>query len=186
MERRSDLGFTLVELLTAIAVAAILFGVAVPSFTQLMERQRSWTVLNDLRTGLHQAREHAAREGRHITVCRSADARVCGSGEFWNEGWIVFEDPDGARACTVQDNGRCDHGGRVLASSPGSRTGIYLLGNHFIRDSVRYFPEGFAKASNGTFTVCDGSGTALRAMVVAWSGRVRPAEPDDGQCPGGS
>ena len=180
MERHSSRGgFTLAELLIAIAVAAILFGVALPSFNDLMERQRSWTALNDLRTSLHQARGYAARNGVHVTVCRSGDQVACLAGNRWSDGWIVFEDPSNLRDCSVTSSGVCDHGGRVLSVSPGSGSGVYITANHFVRNTVRFYPEGFARASNGTFTACSADGEVLRGMVLAFSGRARVAEAGD-------
>ena len=179
MERRSHSGFTLVELLIAIVVAAILFAVAIPSFKELLERQRSWSSLNELRTGLHQAREYAARHAVRITVCRSADGDTCLAGDRWSDGWIVFEDPSNLRDCSVTSSGVCDHGGRVLSVSPGTGNGIYITANHFVRNTVRFYPEGFARASNGTFTACSADGEVLRGMVLAFSGRARVAEAGD-------
>lgn len=175
MERHSRRGFTLVELLVALAVAAILFGVAIPSFQDLLERQRGWTAMNDLRGNLHQARELAVRERTPVTVCRSADALRCGTGSRWSDGWIVFEAPGGTNSCAVQPSGLCDHGGRVLSVNTGMDGGVYLTANHFVSENVRFSAEGHAPLSNGTFTACSPDGAVLRGMVLAPSGRVRPA-----------
>ncbi|MFV8836664.1 GspH/FimT family pseudopilin [Aquisalimonas sp.] len=175
MERHCQRGFTLVELLVALSVAAILFGVAIPSFQDLLERQRSWTALNDLRSNLHQARELAVRERTPVTVCRSADGLRCGTGSSWSDGWIVFEARGGTSACTVQASGLCDHGGRVLSVSKGMQGGVYLTANHFVSEQVRFSPEGHAPLSNGTFTACSPDHEVLRGMVLAPSGRVRVA-----------
>ena len=179
MERRALRGFTLVELLITIAIAVLLVTVAIPAFGSLVERQRAWLVLNDLRTGLHLAREYAARHGTHATICRSADARQCGNGADWAAGWMVFEDPDAQHDCTADASGHCGHGGRVLGTGGGMRGGVRLSGNFFIQESVRYREQGFAKAANGTFTACNRDGEILGGLVVAWSGRVRPAEDGD-------
>ncbi|SEO72986.1 GspH/FimT family pseudopilin [Aquisalimonas asiatica] len=175
MERQSHSGFTLVELLIVLAVAAILFGVAIPSFTGLIEHERSEASLNDLRTGLHQAREYAIRNGMQVTACRSTDGSACLAGERWSEGWIVFEDPANRRDCNAETDGRCDHGGRVLSISPGLDTGAYITTNQFVSDTVRFSPLGDARASNGTFTACNAEGEVLRGMVLAFSGRMRVA-----------
>lgn len=179
MERHPSRGFTLVELLVTIAVATILFGVAIPSYNELMERQQSWRALQELRVSLHQARGYAARENTHVTVCRSADGTACLTGSRWSEGWMVFEDPSRQNTCTVQPSGRCGHGGRVLPVGSGTSGGVYITANHFVQDNVHFYPEGFAKASNGTFTACSPEGEILRGMVVAWSGRMRGADEGD-------
>ena len=179
MERQYGRGFTLVELLVVVAIATILVTVAIPSFQAIVERQNSWTALHNLRTSLHQARGHAARNAVHVTVCRSRDQAACLSGNRWSDGWIVFEDPYNLRDCSVTSSGVCDHGGRVLSVSPGAGNGIYITANHFVRNTVRFYPEGFARASNGTFTACSADGEVLRGMVLAFSGRARVAEAGD-------
>lgn len=180
MERHSSLrGFTLADLLILLTVAAILLGLAVPSFSDLVERQRSWTALNDLRTSLHQAREHAARNAIRVTVCRSQDQSSCMSGDRWSEGWMVFEDPSNLHNCKVSSSGVCEHGGRVLSVSPGVGHGIYITANNNIQNTVRFYPEGYASGSNGTFTACSSDGDILRGMVLAMSGRVRVAAAGD-------
>ena len=122
---------------------------------------------------------HAARNAVHVTVCRSRDQAACLSGNRWSDGWIVFEDPYNLRDCSVTSSGVCDHGGRVLSVSPGTGNGIYITANHFVRNTVRFYPEGFARASNGTFTACSADGEVLRGMVLAFSGRARVAEAGD-------
>ena len=179
MEWRTIRGLTLAELLIAIAIGATLFGVALPTFTDLIERQRGWTALNALHTSLHQARSYAARHHVQVSVCRSMDQTTCLSGQRWSDGWIVFEDPSNLRDCSVTSSGVCDHGGRVLSVSPGTGNGIYITANHFVRNTVRFYPEGFARASNGTFTACSADGEVLRGMVLAFSGRVRVADAGD-------
>lgn len=180
MERQKCIqGFTLIELLVVIAVASILFGVAIPSLAELVDRQRSWTALNDLRTSLHQARFHAAQNGMRVSVCRSSDQTTCMTGNRWNEGWIVFEDPANTRDCSVGVDGACDHGGRVLSVSPGNGSGIYITANNNVRDTVRFYPQGSALGSNGTFTACSNDGEILRGVVVAMSGRIRVAQDGD-------
>lgn len=70
-------GFTLVELMVALAVAAILLGIGVPSFMNIMERNRAASQTNELLGALQTARSEAVR--------RNATHRFCSS----ETGWLV-------------------------------------------------------------------------------------------------
>jgi len=97
-------GITLIELLVALAIIAIVAGFAIPSFLGLVASTRvSWTI-NAFVTDARYARGEAMRRGRTVTICRSADPAAnppkCSSGNGaavggWREGWIVFTDEDG-------------------------------------------------------------------------------------------
>ena len=74
-------GFTLVELLVAIAVLGVLISVAVPTFNQTMAQQRLRSVASELRLSLSLARSEAVKRAETITMSpRSTD---------WSLGWAV-------------------------------------------------------------------------------------------------
>lgn len=77
-------GFTLVELMVALAVAAVLLGIAVPSFRDMLERNRVAAQTNEVLGGLQAARSEAIR--------KNATHRFCSSGN----GWIVRTPTDAA------------------------------------------------------------------------------------------
>jgi type IV fimbrial biogenesis protein FimT len=86
-------GFTLIELLMTIAIAAILMGIAIPSFRYITNANRIASELNGLLGDLQLARAEAIKEGRTITVCQSNDTATCTNSTSWQGGWIVFSDP---------------------------------------------------------------------------------------------
>ncbi len=83
-------GFTLLELLVTIAVAAIILSYGVPSFMDVVRNGRAATNANDFVTALAIARSEAVKRGARVTVCASNDQATC-SGD-WEDGWIVFAD----------------------------------------------------------------------------------------------
>lgn len=85
-------GFTLVELMVALAILAILVGLATPSFRDFTRSTQVTAANNDLVTALNLARSESLRRSTGVTVCSSADGATCGAATDWKSGWIVFED----------------------------------------------------------------------------------------------
>lgn len=90
---RTIRGFTLIELMITIAVAAIGMALAYPSFTGLMRSNRVATGTNSLLAAFNLARTEALRSNRGGGVCPSADGQACAGGD-WGAGVLVFTDVD--------------------------------------------------------------------------------------------
>ncbi len=104
MNKTTQTGFTLYELMVTVTIVGIVLMIGVPSMGQFRQNSRMTSTANDLHSSFHLARTEAARAKTNITICASADSMdatpTCG-GEF-EDGWIVFEDNDGD---IVVDNG---------------------------------------------------------------------------------
>ncbi|WP_202841289.1 GspH/FimT family pseudopilin [Luteimonas saliphila] len=90
MQRNKGAGFSLIELLVAIAIVAILLAVAFPSFEDSMRRNRLATTTNELLGSVSLARSEAIRNTRGGGICASEDGLTCG--DDWNKGWLVWSD----------------------------------------------------------------------------------------------
>ena len=96
--RRLLRGFTIIELLVTVAVAAILLTVVVPSFVSVTQSTRASAEANLLVGDLYLARSEAIKRGQSVTVCSSSDGLSCnGNPAVWSNGWIVFPDPAGTQ-----------------------------------------------------------------------------------------
>ena len=82
-------GFTLVELMVTLAVAAILLTLAIPSFTSVINGNRLTTTANELVGSLQLARTEAIRRNARVQVCRSSDGTSCAGAGRW-ERWITL------------------------------------------------------------------------------------------------
>lgn len=89
-------GFTLVELMIAVAVLAILLGLALPSFQGAMRSNRVVTTSNELLGSLALARTEAIRGLGAAGVCPSADGINCAATSDWAAGWTVWREDRGA------------------------------------------------------------------------------------------
>jgi len=85
-------GFTLVELMVAVSIAAILLAVGIPSFRSTIASNRLTSTIIDLVGSLAQARAEGIQRESHITVCKSPDCVTCVTTGSWEEGWISVVD----------------------------------------------------------------------------------------------
>jgi type IV fimbrial biogenesis protein FimT len=95
MFRRQVLGFTLLELMVTVAVAAILLAIGLPSFQSVIRSNRVATASNEMLASLALARSEAIKGVGAAGVCPSADGATCATGTDWSGGWLVWrEDRD--------------------------------------------------------------------------------------------
>jgi len=101
--RQANLGFTMIELMTVVAIMAILLALAGPSFTPLIERWRVRDSAETLTSTLYYARSEAIKRGGNVIVTKNADTTACttsGVKTKWSCGWLGFFD--------ANDNGSQD------------------------------------------------------------------------------
>jgi type IV fimbrial biogenesis protein FimT len=97
-------GFTLMELLTAIAMLSILMALATPSFRGFTSNNRITAVNNDLISALNLARSEATRRSTPVTICASTNGTSCGAATDWVSGWIVFQNAANAGVVASTDD----------------------------------------------------------------------------------
>ena len=87
-------GFTLIELVIVIALAALLTTLALPSFRAIIQNNRATTQANGLLSSLNLARSEAVKRGVRVTLCSSVDQATCTDppSADWATGWIIFAD----------------------------------------------------------------------------------------------
>ena len=94
-------GFTLVELLLVVTIAALLMALAAPSFKRTIQSNTISSGVNTFLADLRFARSEAIRLGGNVVMCRSdtpeATNPTCGTGSGpggngWVSGWIIFHD----------------------------------------------------------------------------------------------
>ena len=116
-----DGGFTLIELMIAIALVAILLATAVPALDDFTNDARQTGAINDFIASIHLARNTAITTNSRVTMCASASGADC---EFtsWDSGWIVFGD--------LNSNGSLD-GGETVVSASAAAEGLSILSGEF-------------------------------------------------------
>ncbi|WP_330924175.1 GspH/FimT family pseudopilin [Candidatus Sororendozoicomonas aggregata] len=163
-------GFTLPELVTTLAVAAILVSLAAPSMKSLLADRRIAAVTQQLYGSILLARSEAVTRGMNVSICRASGIADCASeGDNWASGWLIFVDGD--------SNGLLDAGDellRVYQSQPDILTIIWNRGQ-----SLRINSRGQAR-DFGTFTLCESlpEGVAARTISISLTGRARVSDTD--------
>ena len=161
-------GFTLLELLVALAVTAILLGVGLPAFNTLSANSRQTAEINRFVRHLQLARSYAVKTGRPHVLCPSVDQQWCLEETAWERGYILFEDLD--------DNGSRNHQEALLRINRPEHTGLEMHSTHG-RDHVTYRADGRSAGSNLTLTFCDPeSDIPPKAIILSNSGRPRVSD----------
>lgn len=165
--RRSQSGFTIVELMIAVAIIGVVATFALPSFTSMVRDNRISTQSSDLIVDIAFARSEAARLGVKVTLCISADLAICaGSGTDWRVGRIIFSDVDG--------DGVVDAGDTILRKREPLSGDSSLIATGFGNTyRIQYRPIGILSHATGTFDLCDSrTGETGRRIAISGTGRA--------------
>lgn len=130
---KTQQGFTLIEMITAMAVAAILLGSAGPNMFEFIQSSRSASEYRTLLSSLQLARSEAITRGTAVTVSAN-------SGSNWHEGFKVWADADG--------DGVFDAGEEITDITSFNSDATLVEANN--TSSFTYTAEGFLDAVTGT------------------------------------
>lgn len=157
---RSQRGFTLIEMVVAMSILAILVSLAVPSFRGMMIRNRAVSTANALLQLIITARSEAVKLQTNVTLCKTADGESCTTAGGWDQGILTFVDPDGDGKYT-----KGDASNRILRSDHPFTKGSSITGNSGLANSLTYDPAGRADAK-GTFSVIPNGAIATEGRKV--------------------
>ena len=163
-------GFSLIELLIAVAIVGLLVLAAGPSYRNWIAAQQLANHAHFLAGTLNQARSEAIKSGYRVNLCKTRDGEQCADdGSGWELGWILYIDEN--------QDGEISAGETVIRTGGPSGNGITVRGNRPVADYVSYTSLGHARMLSGalqmgTFVVCKPGQDALQ-VVLANSGRAR-------------
>ncbi|MGH8751671.1 MAG: GspH/FimT family pseudopilin [Burkholderiales bacterium] len=168
-------GFTLVELMVAVAVLGVVTVFALPNFTATIKNNRFSTQASDLLSDLAFARSQAATLGLHVSICTSPDTTVpvaalaCATaGTDWKTGRLIYVDVDASGTYNAGDTllrvRDALSGGNTLTA-----TGVWAGGTY----RIQYRPSGIPISNIGNLDICDNRpGATGRRIALSATGRA--------------
>ena len=102
MSARRQTGFTMIELMAAVIVLAILAAIATPSYIEYLERSRLRSAVEDTLSLLAQARQGSVEADRNVKV------RFVASSSAWCGGAVEQTNPGAADDPVATDPAACD------------------------------------------------------------------------------
>ena len=145
-------GFTLVELMVTVAVAAILLAIAMPSLERISNNNALKSTTRDLVSTINTARSQSLSSRTNVLVEPT--------GGSWSNGWSITY--DSAAAESSQDFKPPN--GVTISNSGGSLT---------------FLSRGNLQGGPTTFTVCHNKLSTGRTISVSFLGKVKT---DAGSC----
>ena len=171
-------GFTLIELMVVLAIAAILLTVGVPSFRDLMIKNRLSGQIQEFYNAINFARSEAIKRGNFVSICKSSDGSTCGgSNVSWSSGWIIFANDDNDSPA-ARDNINSTNEESLLRIFPALPNGYTLNANTNFANYITFDRLGMANNS-GTFVFCRGNDKAKARAIVLTRTRQRIATDTD-------
>ncbi|MFQ5642396.1 MAG: GspH/FimT family pseudopilin [Thiogranum sp.] len=159
---KKERGFTLIELMVALAVAAILLTTGIPAMRDFIRDNRLTAATNTFVSTLNIARSEAITQGRSASVCVSSNQTNC-SGSNWQSGWIVWVDSDGDGGFDANEVLR------VVEPLPATVSATLSSG----QSSFSVDAQGAVSNPNFTLTLCDDrSGETGRQLRIMATGGV--------------
>lgn len=169
--KNQQLGFTLIELMVAIAILAIVLGVGIPSYRDLIVNNRMAGEINDFVGSLRITRSEAIKRGVPVRMCASDDGQDCANSGPWSNGWIIFE--------VRPDSANCN----ALAQAAGDCVRVYtfsgtnnLAGANNLAHTLTFDANGFVRGDDNAIPVnntlimlCDPDNDNDKARAVEMS-----------------
>lgn len=168
---RSQAGFTVLELMTTLMVAAVLAAATIPMYTSYVRNQRVKTAAYDLAYALTLARGEALKRNAPVVVSPDADG--------WQFGWTVAT--TGGTPVTLHT-----HATPTFVDSGGDDVS-YIAVTPDTGNDVTYNSSGRLASAVSTFTIASAAGStteiAPRCITIDLSGLPRNTNSVSGACP---
>lgn len=173
-------GFTLLELMATITVAAVILMLAGPSLNDFMRKQRVITAVDSITSAIGQARSIAIATNSYVTI-----APVDGTN--WNSGVRVFSEgqsPNGTYSATA-DKLLGQYDAMPATMTVAFKSTANIASSTSSQTSLTYSPVGYTVTTpgkvaqvNATFIVkfVDGKPPS-RGVIINALGRARTCDP---------
>lgn len=167
-------GFSLIEALLTLFIAAIIVSLATPGLQQLIQNLRVETAMWSLLEATQTTRSYAIKANRRATMRANSS---------WQDGWKIFYD--------TNHNGELDHNEVVLVSHEAIPEDVRIEANAPVAQYISYLGTGESRWANGryggafqagTLTICPQKKGKGYQLILARGGRVRKKSLEPGEC----
>jgi type IV fimbrial biogenesis protein FimT/type IV fimbrial biogenesis protein FimU len=161
---RHKRGFTLVEVIVAIAVVAIISAIALPNMSNFLVKMRVDNEISEIQRLLLTARNMAINTGKYTTVCPLDASGDC-SADMWLDEISVFTND----ANTLTNGNAFAANDELIKVKDTIKSGDKL---QYSQKSVIYTPAGRLITTSASFNYCPkGEADSSRGIDVSISGR---------------
>jgi len=168
-------GFTLIEILVAMAIVIALSSIALPSFADLLIKIRVDNEISSLNRLIFVARNTAINNSKNVTLCPLDDENTCNNS--WNKVLSVFVDSNNNKIfeplegetlisvkSAIVDNDKLQYGKKRIGLTYSATGHLSGWGQNA---TFKYCPKGHEKFSRG--------------IVIAVSGRIYKSSSNNNQ-----
>ncbi len=166
-------GLSLIELLIALALSAVLLRLAIPGFQDLLASQRATAASNAITATVALARTSAIVYRLPVVICPN-DLGRCGGRSHWALGGLVFADRNRNRQRDVEEP--------LFGTLPAFESGARVVWRSFRnRNYLLFLPQGLTDWQNGHFQYCPQGNDPrhARQIIINAQGRTRVAPDSD-------
>lgn len=181
---KPERGFTLVELIVAMAVLAILLTLAAPNFSRWIRNTKIRTAAESIQTGLHAARAEALKRNTvvrfQLTDTMDASCSLSDNGPHWFisignvTGNCDKQASETVAPRIIQSRNGAEAGGNVVSISSDQNL---LTFNGLGRLTSDPTTMQISSTESGQACIADGGSTRCLSVVVTAGGQIRMCDP---------
>jgi len=161
-------GYTLIELLTILNIAAVLSFLGIGGFSKLVSKTQQFNIIHETITSLNFARTVALKRYERVGFCNIANDRKCS--DDWNGGHLIgFIDSNQNRAY--------DSNEEIIFQQTWNSRYVHTKWNNRLGDKAITYQTNGRIVSNGTLYLSDENDKLFAKLIVNNSGRFRLEAP---------
>lgn len=162
MKARSNLGFTLTELMVSIFIGSIMLMLVVPSYYDLIQNNRVTSLTNQLVGQLGYARAEAVKRGVNVSFCPAETNTTCAVTSKWDNGWLIYVDSNGS--------GDLNNGEEIIKVQESVSNQV-AISNNLV--NLSFDRNGFYTGNLTAFNLSPNKCTGQNARIITISGAGR-------------